>query len=231
MDPRDRLHAGQLASREGRYEEALREFVWFHDHSLEHRPSLYGVRLSFAIAYWTDLAEVYPPARGKLEEIRDRKTATLARGEGDQDLFHDVESINQALSDEDKTYRLFLTMLSNTPKLAHSCAAIALEAIIKAGDFQLAARHSDPPEEALLRFSSQLNEDIAGLKGDAERIVTATEADVRIYCDRVANVIAILDGLGKSEEAIFCRVWAEVLVESSPVRRRVHNLLANRYDV
>jgi len=178
-----------------------------------------------------DLATVYPPAREKLEEIRDRKTARLARGEGDRDLFHDVESINQALGDEDKTYRLFLTMLSKTPELARACGAIALEAIIKAGDFRLAARHSDPPEDALLRFSSQLNEDIAELRGDAERIVRTTEAYARIYCDRVTNVIAILNGLGKSEEAIFCRIWAEVLVESSPVRRRVHNLLAKRYDV
>lgn len=100
MDPRARLSAGQLAAREGRYEEALREYVWFHDHALDHEQSLYGVRLSFALSYWMDLAKEYPEARKKLEDIRDRKTATLAAGGGDRALFHDVRSINWALGQE-----------------------------------------------------------------------------------------------------------------------------------
>jgi hypothetical protein len=82
MDPRARLSAGQVAASEGRYEEALREYVWFHDHALEHRQSLYGVRLSFALSYWMDLAKEYPEARRKLREIRDRKAETLASGRG-----------------------------------------------------------------------------------------------------------------------------------------------------
>jgi menaquinone-dependent protoporphyrinogen IX oxidase len=63
MNAQDRLHAAQRAVREGRYEEALSEFVRFHEHALEELPSLYGVRLSFALSYWAHLAEVYPKAR------------------------------------------------------------------------------------------------------------------------------------------------------------------------
>jgi len=53
----------QQMVREGRYQEALERFVWFHDHALEHEPSaMYGVRLSFALSYWKSLGDVYPPA-------------------------------------------------------------------------------------------------------------------------------------------------------------------------
>ena len=230
MDPRDRLSAGQVAAREGRYEDALREYVWFHDHALEHRESLYGVRLSFALGYWMDLAKAYPEARSELERIRDRKMATLASGGGDRALFHDVESINQVLGEESKTYRLFLTMLSRSSLLAPACADLAMEAIVKAGDFALAERYSDSPEDALLRYSEQLNDDVAHLSGDAERKRRALDAYVHIYCNEVGTTIAVLQGLGKSDEAVLCREWGEVLVESPPIRKRVQRLLVERYD-
>jgi len=64
----------QQMVREGRYQEALERFVWFHDHALEHEPSaMYGVRLSFALSYWKSLGDVYPPAMTALVEMRNRK--------------------------------------------------------------------------------------------------------------------------------------------------------------
>jgi hypothetical protein len=230
MDPRARLTAGQVAAREGRYEEALREYAWFHDHALEHRQSLYGVRLSFALGYWVDLANDYPEARKKLEEIRDRKTKILASGGGDRELFHDVTSINYYLGEEDKTYKLFNTMLQTAPLLAPACAGVAMEAIVKAGDFTLAQRYCDPTEDALIRYSEQLNEDVADLSGDRRRKAATLDAYVHIYCDRVGTRMTILKGLGKSEEAALCREWAVLLVEPAAVRKRVAKKLADAHD-
>jgi tetratricopeptide (TPR) repeat protein len=230
MDPRARLTAGQVAAREGRYEEALREYEWFHDHALEHRQSLYGVRLSFALGYWMDLAKDYPEAQKKLEEIRDRKTAILASGGGNRELFHDVGSINYYLGEDDKTYKLFTTMLQTAPLLAPVCATLAMEAIVKAGDFALAERYCDPTEDALIRYSDRLNEDVADLTGDRRRKAATLDAYIHIYCDRVGTRMAILKGLGKSEEAALCREWAELLVESAAVRKRVAKKLVDTND-
>ena len=47
MSAKERYKNVQAAVREGRYEEALREQIWFHDHALEEQRSLYGVRLSY----------------------------------------------------------------------------------------------------------------------------------------------------------------------------------------
>jgi hypothetical protein len=225
MDPRARLTAGRVAAREGRHDEALREYVWFHDHALEHEQSLYGVRLSFALAYWMELSKVYPEAKKKLEEIRDRKTATLSSGGGDRALFHDVESINQALGEEEKTYQLFQSMLNRSALLAPACADLAMQAIVKARDFELAERFSDSPEDALIRYSDQLNEDVADLSEGEERKARTLDAYVHIYCYRVGTTIAILRGLKKFGEARLCREWAEVLVESAKVRKLVGRML------
>lgn len=52
--------------RQGKNQEALERFVWFHDHALEHEPAgMYGVRLSFALSYWKALGDVYPPRQNR----------------------------------------------------------------------------------------------------------------------------------------------------------------------
>ena len=52
MDPGEILSRGRAAALEGRHEDALRDFAWFHEHALEHDMAYYGVRLSFALGYW-----------------------------------------------------------------------------------------------------------------------------------------------------------------------------------
>ncbi len=225
MNAHDRLHAAQAAAREGRHAAALREYVWFHDNALKEEPALYGVRLSFALAYWMDLAESYPEARRKLEEIRDRKTATLAAGKGDHALFHDVTSINRSLDEETETYRLFKKLLVSAPLNATAWGDLAREAIVKAGDFKLAAKYSDHPEDALLRYSASLNADVARPVADPTQRRRRLDAFAHIYADRVGMRIAILKGLGKIEDAEACRDWAIALVDSKPVRNSVRDLL------
>lgn len=60
MTASERLKVARAATREGNHETALRELIWFHDHSLEEDPALCGVRLSFALSYWMEVAQVYP---------------------------------------------------------------------------------------------------------------------------------------------------------------------------
>ena len=55
------LNETQELVRQQRYAEALERFLWFHDHALEHNPGMAGVRLSFALSYWKNLGDVYPP--------------------------------------------------------------------------------------------------------------------------------------------------------------------------
>src|SRR5688572_13955457 len=88
------------AFKQGKYEEALRHHISFHDNILKTEPAMYGVRLSFALSAWIELGQKYPAALVALKDVRDKKTARLAGGEQSSALFHDVESINQYLGEE-----------------------------------------------------------------------------------------------------------------------------------
>src|SRR6266481_4765649 len=130
MEPRGRLQRGQEAAAASRHEDELRDYIWFHEHALEHQPSLYGVRLSFALWYWIELANDYPEARTALERIRDEKTRRLLNGESNRELFHDVESINERLGKEEATYELFAALEKSNSDFAALCAALAMPAIV-----------------------------------------------------------------------------------------------------
>jgi hypothetical protein len=97
IDPEQVLGEARELADSGAYAEALEKYRWFHENALAHEPSMYGVRLSFALRSWAQLGEVYPPARAALESIRDAKAAALRDGSLDRELFEDVESINEML--------------------------------------------------------------------------------------------------------------------------------------
>jgi hypothetical protein len=77
-DPDKILNGAQDDAQAGRYADALAKHVWFHENALKYQPALYGVRLSFALSYWAQLGDAYPPALEKLKSIRD-ETAKKVR--------------------------------------------------------------------------------------------------------------------------------------------------------
>jgi len=225
MEAGERLRQGQEAAAAGRFKEALREYVWFHEHALAHDQSYYGVRLSFALGYWMDLAKDYPPAERKLRSIRDRKSRLLVGGKGSRDLFHDVDSINQCLGEGAETYQLLRTLESRSPVLATQCGEFAIDWIVEAGDFDMAKRHWPTPEDGLLRFSKSLNGDVARFRADPARFPPALKAYVNIYCQRVNTTMQIAEGLGYREQAEFTREWAVALVDDRRARSQVGKAL------
>ncbi len=227
MDPHERLDAGEKAAREHRYEEALNHYIWFHDHALEHDEALYGVRLSFALAYWTELGEVYPPALDVLKEIRDRKTKLLLEGAGNRHLFNDVEAINQHLHEDEATSRLFRQLSVKMPGLAKQCADIAMPALVKSKAYELARAFVENPEEMIRGWSSHLNEEIAKSETKPETRAPLREAYTRIYTENVHDLLEVLIGMGEAREATPLRDIALAAVTDTDVRKAVEAELSN----
>jgi len=226
MNASDRLNTAHAAACEGRHEEALREYVWFHNHALDEQPSLYGVRLSFALSYWMELSENYPKAKDVLVEIRDKKSAVLLGGKADRELFHDVISINDVLGCPEDTHSLFVYFDANNRQFAESCAKLALPAIVAAGDFSLAIRYFPQPESRVVQLSESLNEDINDLKDFSKtRRTHIREAYIHNYASEVQLVASILRGLGQHQEASRLTTIAEKLVKNASVRKAVREAL------
>jgi hypothetical protein len=130
--------------KDGNYKEALDRYIWFHDHSLEHNPAMTGVRLSFALAYWKDLGNLYPPAMTALVEIRDKKTKQVIDS-GSSSLFSDVAAINTTLGENDKTIQLFETLTKTHPDEAKVGWFYAKDVLFKAKRYDLIHQYVGNP--------------------------------------------------------------------------------------
>ncbi len=148
MDPGDILRRGRAHASEGRHEEALSDYLWFHKHALEHERAYYGVRLSFALAYWKELSDVYPPAAAAMMTVRDETAAALLHAEGNtRTLFDEVAAIDRELGRSHDTYELFLSLMMKDTDRARKCAELALPSIVEAKDYKLATKSA--PSRAL----------------------------------------------------------------------------------
>jgi hypothetical protein len=153
----DVLERARSARLEGRYEDALRDHLWFHENALSVEPGMAGVRLSFALRDWIYLAEKFPLARRALQGLRDRDTARMLNGGESRDLFRDVVAINSALGEERATHDLFVRMDVQMPALAEQCADLALPALAAAEDWPLARRYLGDPVARVKALAANLN--------------------------------------------------------------------------
>jgi hypothetical protein len=218
MTAQERLQAARRAADDGRYQEALDGLIWFHHHALEENPSLYGVRLSYALFYWRDLARDYAPALQALQDLREQKAQTLLRGEGDRALFHDVEAIDERLDRSRATYELYLALAERHPQLAAECAQLALPAIAAAQDYRLADRIRRDPEEHIRELADRLRWDMHWVKRSKYSRAPARWASIRNYAAGVRLDTEITAGIGRADEARRLEALAVDLIDDPSLR-------------
>jgi hypothetical protein len=140
--------------RQGKHQEALDRFIWFHGHALEHDPAMGGVRLSFALMYWKSLGDVFPPATTAMVELRDRTTQNVTDKQGTFAQFHDVMALNRTLAEDSKTVDLFQTLDQTQPDLARQCWIVAKDAVIKAKRYDLVRKYFGNPARDFVRIKA-----------------------------------------------------------------------------
>ena len=140
--------------RQGKHQEALDRFIWFHEHALENNPSMVGVRLSFALMYWKSLGDVFPPATTAMVDLRDRTTKQVSDKGGKVTQFQEVAALNRTLGEDSKTVDLFQTFDQTKPDLAKQCWRVAKDAVIKAKRFDLARKYIGNPARDFVRIKA-----------------------------------------------------------------------------
>ncbi len=144
-DPEKVLARARKYFQQGEYEKALQDHIWFHDNALKYKPSLYGIRITFALLDWIELGQKYPKAHNELIDIRNRKADLIKTRHGTLELFHDVQSINKYLNDRQKTIDLYKDMTVCDFELAKRCYCVAKEDLIVYQEFGLCNRLMDVP--------------------------------------------------------------------------------------
>jgi hypothetical protein len=69
-DPMNRMNRGRELRKQGKYAEALREYLWCFDEG-SRDPAFAGVRISFLVSEIADLSKQFPAAREALLSRRD----------------------------------------------------------------------------------------------------------------------------------------------------------------
>ncbi len=151
--------------RQGKHQAALERFLWFHDHALDHDPAMYGVRLSFALGYWMQLGDVYPPAMTAMKKTRDDKTALLEEQKGNRSLFHDVVALNNAFTEDIKTVELFRKLDQKQKDLATQCWNVAKKAIIGSKAYDLARKYIGNPVREFDKIKAMYDRDVTMNEG------------------------------------------------------------------
>ena len=170
-----------------------------HNNALAVRPSYYGARLSFALAYWVELGRKYPPALQKLKFIRDEKSARLSSGTKEREPFHDVVSINEYLGEQERTVDLFKKIDSSDPEFASKVYDLADSALVGSKEFVLAKKHLGDPAARFAHAKADFDDGMEYAKkkeADASR-----QASERIFTEDVVRIITILRETGDRDSA------------------------------
>lgn len=147
----------QEDARAGRYEDALAKQLWFHENALKIEPAQYGVRLSFALVAWRELAEKYPPAMEALKNARDTAESNVQTNDGSFESFHDAVSLNDTLRESGRTVTLFKWVDEHKPEQAKRAFGVADHALIAAKEYTLCGKYveSQADYDALVKSFRQ----------------------------------------------------------------------------
>jgi len=226
MNANDRLQAARTAMTDERYEEALAHVLWYHDHSLAEDRSCAGVRLSFALHDWLELAERYPPALAAFHARRDAKAADLRAGRLDRDLFKDVAAMGGMIGQDALVADLFSELHEAYPAFACQCAPIALPFLVRTGRFALARHYLPDPVLHMRQRAGELVRDVAGSVSRPAITAPRYRAEVRNFVDDLQDVLRILRATGAHALAEETRQEALMQLEPEALRKAVSRRLA-----
>ncbi len=207
-DPTSILQEAVADTDAKRYADALAKHVWFHHHALEHRPSMYGVRLSFALTYWKELGQSYPPAMDKLKEIRELAKESVLQFDGSPgqedaafEKFHDFMAINRTLKEYSETTALFLQLEQYSSPLTKRVFDVAFPSLLSSKEYKLCGKYL-VPQTAFPRYVERFKE-LKKHNQDARFAgVNMKQVIERQFSQDLAILVAVLVVNNRNAEAV-----------------------------
>ncbi len=132
MTAEQALQQARTYRKQGKYQEALEAHEYYHVNILKERPANYGVRLSFALSDWIELAEKYPKARQRLLEIRNEDVRKIESGKWEFETFHDVVAISRKLNEDHVAIQCFkvIDRQETDQKKLQKCFEVVFEHLV-----------------------------------------------------------------------------------------------------
>jgi len=211
-------YADELAEA-GRYEEALKEYLWCFDNG-KKSPVYTGVRLSFLLSDITRLGRDYPPAVKALEERRDAAEARLALDPESFEDAVDAVAINRALDAKARNVALYDRLRAVKPLATRIRIVLGREILaplVEAQRYQDAVELFDKPEgyvtgsiQMFRGTQTFLDAADEGMKKAQEEARRSMQANTVKDCARMYEAL-----LGSNRNVVAAKV-ADHLIEFCP---------------
>jgi hypothetical protein len=206
-DPFAILQSAVTDTRNGAHPDALAKFLWFHHNALRYQQALGGVRLSFALSYWLQLAAEYPPAEAAFLRTRDETEAAFDADPANFNLFHDLASMNGYIGEGLRTADMFGRVARQSHSAAESLYRVAEPFLIAAERYEECGPFLNPEQQLLsARESYQV------LSSLEDRIPPGEDQPPKlariIYMRNVSTLVALLVLNRRPEDAARVRVEA-----------------------
>ncbi|MGB7934038.1 MAG: hypothetical protein WCH04_17785 [Gammaproteobacteria bacterium] len=206
---------------DGKFDNALEKHLWFHEASRES-PGMGGVRLSFALESWLDLANKYSPAMDSLIQLRDGYKDTLLKGNGTFDNFHDLFAINQYLENDGDTYSVFMKLHENYPEQAKSYYHVVEDIIVEKNRYDICAAYIADPMKKYKHIEKlhKLNKDFSR-KHSGPRDKEFGQYTEDSYTKGVCQLIEVLSALGNDDVAKEIQATALKYIDNETIKAAI----------
>jgi hypothetical protein len=210
-----------------RYDESLQKFLWFHEAS-RSETGMGRVRLSFALGYWMDLAEQYPPALKAFIKLRDQLEQKCRDNHGDFESFHDVSAFNRYLSDNRRTIDLFMDIAAEYPDNAKLIYHVAERLLVAEGMYQQCAPFLDWEQ----RIDTFISAYTIGLKHEEsweEWDVSPPKFARQNFETSSATIVALLSLNGRRDEAEQVRDRVLEVLDDAAIRGTLELAMSGQF--
>lgn len=224
-DPDKILDEAVEDTRNENYDVALQKLLWFHEHALSIRPSLSGVRLSFALGYWYELGERYPPAREKMIEVRDAAVTRCREQEFPFEAFKEVCAFNRKLDQSHLSVELFLEAEEKFPESAKTIYHVAKDSLIEAERYDVCNPYLDADKrfqfvKRIYDETQQMNDEHP-LPGEDDPYLAN-----RFFIRRIGTLIGLLVKNGRGDEAEAVKAKALEVMDNEKIRRVIDGAMS-----
>jgi hypothetical protein len=192
----------------GDFKSALEKHLWLNRESLSVCPDFRGVRLSFALMYWRELGEVFPPAADAMRRIRDESLSAIKSGESTGQTYLDAVAFNRELEDHLLNVELLETLeRANRPR-AEKLFPFVFDSLVSAEAWRTARRFIPEPEAMAAEFLFDLNQILHEYPDSSEPIPLRRKGGVFGFSRILGMLLQVLVGNDEREVASGIRALA-----------------------
>jgi len=124
------------------YANALKNYENFFEQTFN--TSYYGVRLSYCLSEWKELADIYPDAMISLQNKRDKALQLLNKTK-EPEQFHDYKSICDVLDSPEKALKEFLRLHTEDRALSTKIVRFIWDELIRKEEWKICLEYLDSP--------------------------------------------------------------------------------------